>query len=448
MKIVASIAHAAHIPERQQSLQRMLDTVESAFPTTVVGDRGPPHVWSRKQWLAVANSTDATHGLFLNDDLLLCDHFQETVTSVVGAQPNEVISLYCSDPKTQHIVGRWYTSRDGLIGNAYIVPVDILRDFLRFRENALQPTAKFKLSEDQQLNLFCMATGRKIWHTRPSLVEHDVSIASCFGNEKNLARTSVVGPWLNMHELNWTVRKPPHFGRFFNGNYWGLLKWIRPEYWEEYDCFNKMYEYSRDHVANVRLSLTSTHGNVCAEWCDPVELPDNDYQKQLCLERYEWASSRVRKGSIVANAACGSNFGTPMILVAGAHRCVGVDSGEEQKRINDEKQYGEFYRGDIEALQFHGFDTVVSVETLEHLREPFEWLSRLSHDVKDLILTTPIVPTKHVNKHHLHDFTEEQLTSWLNNNGWSIVDKQYQDDPGWMGGTKNMVIMLHAVRNV
>ena len=450
MNIAVSIAHAGHIPERKPLLNRLYADLASG-PYGLIhieSDKAPPHVWSERQWKVVLKpDMNATHGLFLNDDVILCDHFHETLEAVIAARPNDVISLYCSDPKAAHLVGRWYTSRDGLIGNAYVIPTGLLVQFLEWRSRELYAWAKETLSEDQQINLWCMATGRPIWHTRPSLVEHDVSIPSCYGNESNPARTSVVAPWKNMHELDWTPKRVPHLGRFFHGNHWALLKCIRPEFWRKYDCVNKFYEYHNDYIETVRLSMLSPERPKSMEWCDINDLPEDDYQKRLGIERYEWACRWIRPGAIVANAACGSNFGTPMLMRAGAARVVGFDCGEEQQQVSQAKQYGEFVLADIETQTFDGFDTLVCIETLEHLKEPRSFLADLSPTVTRLVLTTPIVPTKHANPHHLHDFTEEQITEWLTELGWKIEARAYQDDPGFCGQyVKNMVGLWHASR--
>lgn len=449
MSIAVSIAHAGHIPERKPLLERLLGSLGTGWSSVhVESARAKPFVWSERQWRAVAD-TDAEYGLFLNDDLVLCDKFGETLEAVVAAQPSEIVSLYCSDSKAAHLMGRWYTSRDGLIGNAYSMSTGILREFLAFRDLALRAGSVELLSEDQQINLFAMATGRKIWHTRPSLVEHDVSVASCYGNEGNSARTSVIPPWRAMNELDWSPRKSvPHLGRFFHGNHWGLLKHIHPERWATYDCFRKFYEYHNDHVDEIRIKFGAPPQAKAAhsEWCDPMELADDDYQKRLCIERYKWACKYISLGAAVANAACGANYGTPMLMLAGAAKVVGFDSGPEQQRVSQSKGYGEFRLVDIEKMTFSEFDTLVCIETLEHLKNPRAFLENLDWRLQTLVLTTPIVPTKHLNPHHLHDFTEEQILGWLACTGWNVVSKDYQADPGWQGGTEKMSIMIHAER--
>lgn len=172
------------------------------------------------------------------------------------------------------------------------------------------------------------------------------------------------------------------------------------------------------------------------EWCDPHELPDSDYQKTLCLERYRWAARRIT-GHRVANAACGSNFGTPM-LDAGHREVTGFDQGLAQSIKAREKGYGVITIANIEELSFEGFDTLVCIETLEHLKEPWTFLENLR--VSELVLTTPIVPTKHENPHHLHDFTEQQILHGLRRLGWVVTHLGYQHDPWWKHGAMNILV--------
>lgn len=247
-QVFTSIAHAAHLPGRDKSLDRMMARLDAHHihnrqSVHFEFGKAPPHVWSERQWRA-ALKPGFTHGLFLNDDLILADEFWEKLEDRIDQRPNDILSLYCSDPRAAelHAKGhRWYTSTDGLIGNAYIYPIWLLEKFLDWRQTALVPGVIETLSEDQLINLFAMATGRKIFHTIPSLVEHDVSIASAYGNEGNAARTASVG-------IDAVVRYPqpdeptPDLGRFFLGNHRALLTHIKPEFWTQYNCVRRYYQ--------------------------------------------------------------------------------------------------------------------------------------------------------------------------------------------------------------
>lgn len=448
MNIVVSICHAAHLPERKPVFQRLVGQLGDTWPVHVISDKLPPHEWSVLQWGAAMNHPGATHGLFLNDDVVLCDNFHEILEQVIAAYPNDVISLYASDPKSAKVRSRYYSSRDGLIGNAYVIPVPLLEKFSQFRQVDLMPFAKTHLSEDQQVNLFCMANGLKIRHTVPSLVDHDVTVVSTAGvqwERSQPARKAVVPPQPDMHRMYWGPQQTPHLGRFFKGNHWYLLKAIHPSSWQSLGCVDKFYQYCREMIHDIEY--VAGPSTPIREWDDIPDLGDDDYQKHLSLVRYRWAASCVRPGAIIAHCGCGTNYGSPMLRAAGAHRVVGIDSGVAQKQINDERGYGEMCVADLELLELEGFDTMVCLETLEHLQDPQGWLKRISPDVKDFIISVPIVPTKHRNQFHKHDLQRDQVRGWLQDIGCQILDERTQDDPYWVpGGQPDMVGMFFGRR--
>jgi SAM-dependent methyltransferase len=68
-----------------------------------------------------------------------------------------------------------------------------------------------------------------------------------------------------------------------------------------------------------------------------------------------------------------------------------------------------FAQGD--ALEFHdaeGFDTIVSLETVEHVSDPQRLIANLAGILRPggvLVASVPTTPSVDVNPHHRHDFT-------------------------------------------
>lgn len=196
------------------------------------------------------------------------------------------------------------------------------------------------------------------------------------------------------------------------------------------------------------------------EWCDPNDLAADDPERENHLARYRFACRHIARGAHVANAACGANYGSPMLYDAGAAVVVGFDVGEAQKDHSESRGYGVVVRCDIERRTFSGtmatgdfggrlfvaFDTLVTIETLEHLREPREWLLRLSPDIRTLILSTPIVPTMHLNPFHLHDFTEEQVLGWIREAGFTVDVIEHMNDGWYAGGREPVYLLVKATR--
>jgi 2-polyprenyl-3-methyl-5-hydroxy-6-metoxy-1,4-benzoquinol methylase len=86
-------------------------------------------------------------------------------------------------------------------------------------------------------------------------------------------------------------------------------------------------------------------------------------------KRYELAS-RYASGRVL-DAACGCGYGSKMLLSSG-QLVVGVDSNTSAINWAEEHFQGPYFiHGSIEEEPWTGrFETVVSLETIEHLRDP------------------------------------------------------------------------------
>ena len=91
------------------------------------------------------------------------------------------------------------------------------------------------------------------------------------------------------------------------------------------------------------------------------------------VERYELAK-RYASGRVL-DAACGCGYGSK-ILLESAQLVVGVDSSAQAIHWAEEHFQGPcFIQGRIEEEPWNGrFETVVSFETIEHIKEPKEAL--------------------------------------------------------------------------
>jgi len=138
---------------------------------------------------------------------------------------------------------------------------------------------------------------------------------------------------------------------------------------------------------------------------------------RLHVERYAFAVQHARPSRIL-DIACGVGYGTRMLgdRFRDGAEVVGVDLSEAAiayavKRYGD--RHVRFVAAD--AMQFddpRGFDTIVSLETVEHLPDPAGFVRRLLVMLRPggaLILSVPTTLSTDVNPHHLHDFTEKSL---------------------------------------
>jgi SAM-dependent methyltransferase len=138
---------------------------------------------------------------------------------------------------------------------------------------------------------------------------------------------------------------------------------------------------------------------------------------ELHLERYRFAARHARDGQLL-DIACGVGYGTRLLRDESRQVsfALGVDLCEESIAYARER-YGrdgvEYRVGD--AMQFEdaeGFDTIVSLETVEHLPRPLRLIDNLVSLLRPngvLVASVPTTPSVDVNPHHLHDFTERSF---------------------------------------
>lgn len=232
--IAISIVCADHIPERKAALHRLLVAL-SEVPHHIETGKKTCREWSEGQWdgaVSASVSHGSSHGLFLNDDLILCPNFIHHVRAAMAAKPDEVVSFHPNHPGARVAYERrlaWITSNDGLVGTAYCVPMDLLAEFLQWRKEKMLPEALDAYSEDGQINLWCMDTGRRIWHTVPGLFVHDPRVASLYNHDDNPLKQSTVGfHEVELDSVKWDT-DALHVGNVYVGNFWALITHLRPE---------------------------------------------------------------------------------------------------------------------------------------------------------------------------------------------------------------------------
>jgi 2-polyprenyl-3-methyl-5-hydroxy-6-metoxy-1,4-benzoquinol methylase len=77
-----------------------------------------------------------------------------------------------------------------------------------------------------------------------------------------------------------------------------------------------------------------------------------------------------------------------------------------------------------------GFDTIVSIETIEHLPDPEGFVERLVGLLRPgghLVGSVPITPSVDANPHHLHDFTDRSFRCLVGRHGLEVLDDLVQD---------------------
>jgi len=141
--------------------------------------------------------------------------------------------------------------------------------------------------------------------------------------------------------------------------------------------------------------------------------------------RYWMAFNEIQEYDSVLDCACGYGNGTELMAYK-AGLVLGIDNDdmtiELAKKLHPKAKYEV---GDLNKLVLPEADVLVCFETIEHLENPSNMVSQFKNFEK-VIISVPIKPTKHINKYHIHDFTEKQVRSWFK--GRIIKWAKYQHD--------------------
>lgn len=145
---------------------------------------------------------------------------------------------------------------------------------------------------------------------------------------------------------------------------------------------------------------------------------------ELHMQRYEFASDALT-GSRVLDMACGCGYGSA--LLAERHpdkQITGIDIDPEAiayAQANYQRPNLRYQCANAETFaDSSGFDSIVSLETIEHLPDPLrlaENLVRLLAQGGRIIASVPTTPTLDGNPHHLHDFSPASFARLFSRHG-------------------------------
>ncbi len=155
--------------------------------------------------------------------------------------------------------------------------------------------------------------------------------------------------------------------------------------------------------------------------------PHNIIEYREHLARYEFAVPFVKKGAIGLDIACGSGYGTDLLIRKGAEKFYGVDISPEAIKYAKEhfRCNGlEYIQSDALQIKFipNYFDLIASFESIEHLkRENGEKFIEILHNLLKkegiLILSCPnrdTYPENYdKNPFHLYEYSFAEILGLL-----------------------------------
>ncbi len=188
-------------------------------------------------------------------------------------------------------------------------------------------------------------------------------------------------------------------------------------------------------------TMNESPSSISLERLVPGTLTDDDATGQETLElhmaRYRFATGFV-KGGRVLDCACGVGYGTAILAQAEnkPSEVLGVDIDPKAANYASESYASEtvsFKQGDGCALKDdQGFDTIVSLETVEHVPDPMALLANFANLLRPggkLIASVPVTPSVDVNPYHLHDFTKASFRKFGAELGLKEIDAMDQVQP-------------------
>lgn len=158
---------------------------------------------------------------------------------------------------------------------------------------------------------------------------------------------------------------------------------------------------------------------------------------ELHMARYRFAAGFVNEGRVL-DCACGVGYGTAILADAPRRPATLVGADIDASAVEyARRRYGSeritFKVSDGAQLDdADGFDTIVSLETVEHVPEPRALLSnftRLLRPHGTLVASGPVTPSVDVNPYHLHDFTARSFRALGASLGLVEVACLTQDQP-------------------
>ena len=204
------IIHAAHLPERRRSMNRLRSTLWP-LPEWVTHYREhheheDPRSYHARSW-RWAVATGADFSLVLNDDAIPAPFFWDALAAILDSFPaRTVLGLACVDPCQRewadrgeryfHIgqtsvgwgVGLWRQELQILIDELWKLPPDHRSPH---SHDACPPDCAL-WHEDAWANEVFRAHDREVWHPIPSILDHDTSLPSTYASDHHKTRRPAV----------------------------------------------------------------------------------------------------------------------------------------------------------------------------------------------------------------------------------------------------------------
>jgi trans-aconitate methyltransferase len=137
--------------------------------------------------------------------------------------------------------------------------------------------------------------------------------------------------------------------------------------------------------------------------------------------RYHMAAGFLELGDVVVDAACGIGYGADILCDRGGIKYIGVDKNANAAIPSNQPEDRRFIWADLLRWSpTDSYDVWVGFETIEHLTDYSYYISLAKRARKWILLSVPVIPTKHMNPYHLHDFESGELVHLIEDDNWFL----------------------------
>lgn len=134
--------------------------------------------------------------------------------------------------------------------------------------------------------------------------------------------------------------------------------------------------------------------------------------------RYRLAAGFVRSKDVILDAACGTGYGADLVRRAAGSTYFGVDR-DLQSEVDELPGVRTFIEADLTTWEpDFAYDVFVSFETIEHLDDYTNLVRLAKRAGRWILMSVPVVPTKHINPFHVHDFEPGDLCRLIGGVEW------------------------------
>lgn len=153
----------------------------------------------------------------------------------------------------------------------------------------------------------------------------------------------------------------------------------------------------------------------------------------LHMQRYGFAS-RLLNGQRVLDMACGCGYGSALLAEQNPDKQItGIDIDPEAiayAQANYQRDNLRYLCANAETFaDSQGFDSIVSLETIEHLPNPQRLVDNYASLLTKggrIIASVPTTPTLDGNPHHLHDFSPRSFHALFRRHGLTPKERYEQ----------------------